>query len=260
MLLNENIMVKVSNRTKKYFFEKGYRNENEYFIVKPEDMNSTNRTKVDCQCDYCGKKTHITWCNYITQMNKEDIYSCHKCHYNKTKIIYFKNLGTENPNELKEIKNKIENTCFKKYGVKHNSQSEIIKKKKEATCFRNYGVKYPAQSEFLMKKGLLTKGLHIEDKSEYEKYRTSVYRLTKHTKKKLFDSWDGLDFYDNENIRENKKLIYHHINYPTVDHKISIFYGFENNISAEEISRIENLCITKRCINSSKGKNLKIFI
>lgn len=41
-------------------------------------------------------------------------------------------------------------------------------------------------------------------------------------------------------------------NYPTIDHKKSVHYGFINNISPEEISNISNLCITKRSINSTK--------
>ena len=37
-----------------------------------------------------------------------------------------------------------------------------------------------------------------------------------------------------------------------IDHKISIFHGFINNIDPILISDISNLCITKRYINSSK--------
>ena len=38
-----------------------------------------------------------------------------------------------------------------------------------------------------------------------------------------------------------------------LDHKISIIYGFKNNISPEEIGDISNLCMTKKGINSSKS-------
>ena len=106
-----------------------------------------------------------------------------------------------------------------------------------------------------MIKGLKTKGLHIEDKTEYEKFRLIVYRLTKHNKKELLEKWNSLDYYDGEYIKDNFNLEYYDINYPTIDHKISIFYGYENNMKPEEISNIGNLCFTKRCINSSKGKN-----
>ena len=69
---------------------------------------------------------------------------------------------------------------------------------------------------------------------------------------KLFDEWDGLDFYDNEDISENFNLPHNDKKYPTVDHKISIYYGFNNRISPAEIGHISNLVITKRSINSSK--------
>ena len=34
---------------------------------------------------------------------------------------------------------------------------------------------------------------------------------------------------------------------------MSVFYGFKNNIIAQEISKLENLCITKKHINSAKN-------
>ena len=45
-----------------------------------------------------------------------------------------------------------------------------------------------------------------------------------------------------------------------MDHKISVFYGFMNNISESEISKLDNLVITKKGINSSKNnKDFTIF-
>ena len=41
------------------------------------------------------------------------------------------------------------------------------------------------------------------------------------------------------------------------DHKKSVKYGFENDISAVEISMIDNLCITTRSNNSSKGEKIE---
>ena len=41
--------------------------------------------------------------------------------------------------------------------------------------------------------------------------------------------------------------------YPTIDHKISVIYGFINNISIENISNINNLCFTKNYLNAKKG-------
>ena len=76
----------------------------------------------------------------------------------------------------------------------------------------------------------------------------------KTNRKVLFSLWDGIDFYDGENIIDNMNLHHNDRLYPTVDHKISIYNGFKNNISIEVISSIDNLCITKRHINSTKNK------
>lgn len=68
-----------------------------------------------------------------------------------------------------------------------------------------------------------------------------------------FNEWDGLDFYDNEDIKENLNLDPKNESYPTIDHKLSILYGFNNQIDPYEIGKLENLCITKRTNNSKKN-------
>ena len=57
-------------------------------------------------------------------------------------------------------------------------------------------------------------------------------------------------------IKNNFMLDKNDPSYPTIDHKISIFFGFINKISVEEISRIENLCLTKRILNLKKNHKL----
>lgn len=53
-------------------------------------------------------------------------------------------------------------------------------------------------------------------------------------------------------LKTNSCLDKNDNNYPSVDHKISVMYGFINNKTVEEIGGINNLCITKRYINSMK--------
>jgi len=48
-------------------------------------------------------------------------------------------------------------------------------------------------------------------------------------------------------------LDYNDSKYPTIDHKISIFFGFNNKIDASIIGSFENICLTKRSINKRKG-------
>jgi hypothetical protein len=84
-------------------------------------------------------------------------------------------------------------------------------------------------------------------------YRRIVNNLTEKNRQKLFSDWNGFDYYDNEYIKDYLSLWYNDSKYPSLDHKVSILYGFENGIPPEEISDLKNLCITKRSLNSSKG-------
>ena len=61
-------------------------------------------------------------------------------------------------------------------------------------------------------------------------------------------------------IHNNLLLDPNNKKYPTIDHKTSKSYGFLNNISPNVIGHINNLCITKRSINSNKNtKNSEDF-
>jgi len=92
------------------------------------------------------------------------------------------------------------------------------------------------------------------------KYSQKVNNITRQYKKILLSNWNGFDFYDNEYIKENYNLNCNNKNYPTIDHKTSKSYGFLNDISPNIIGNINNLCITKRFINSNKNsKNCEEF-
>ena len=154
MLLDNVIKVKVSNRTKKFFIEKGYVDKNGYFYVNHIDMNDTNRTKVNCECDYCGVIKNITWSNYIIQMKKTDdnIYCCHKCHFNKTKIVFLKKYGVENVQILESVRDKMKKTNNEKYGFDYASQSNCVKNKMKKTLIERYGVDHPMKNEDIFHK------------------------------------------------------------------------------------------------------------
>lgn len=92
---------------------------------------------------------------------------------------------------------------------------------------------------------------------KFKIYRRKVDRLTKKVKSILLEKWNGYDYYDGEYILDNFNLKYTHGDYPTVDHKVSVYYGFINNIPPEEICQIDNLCFTKRRINSTKYNKSK---
>jgi len=89
-------------------------------------------------------------------------------------------------------------------------------------------------------------------------YRRRIDNISDKLKNKLLEKWDGYDFYDNEYIKDNFNLKPTNKNYPTLDHKISVLYGFLNNIPIEKIAEIDNLCITKMFINCRKNSKNEI--
>lgn len=160
------------------------------------------------------------------------------------------------------------------FRVDHPSKSPHIRSISEKTNLDKYGGRYYILTdEFLKsdeiknkrKNTRIMRGYDIsdDDRSDWELYKIKVRRMTDKVKSELFDNWDGYDYYDNEFIKDNHlKYEPRTKHYPTIDHKISIKYGFDNNIPIYIISDINNLCITKTEINCSKSvrthRNFKI--
>lgn len=149
--------------------------------------------------------------------------------------------GDKNPAKRTEVREKIKNSILKFYENNPEIKDKISKSV----------TKYFENNDFF---------ISSTEKSEYIKYRKLVDNLTKRNKKKLIEDWDGFDFYDGENIEQNFLLDYNDERYPTIDHKISIFEGFKKGYQVEEISSLNNLCLTKRKNNIMKSfKNDKEF-
>jgi hypothetical protein len=176
----------------------------------------------------------------------------------KRKATMLDRHNVENASQGEEFRIKAKETTFKNYGVDNPSKSDIVKQKKIETTLKNYGVDNPLQNKEIFEKSKQTKiknGNQIPDEllTDWQKYKKEVTIITNKNKKLLFEIWDGLDYYDYEYIKDNLfKFKYYEKNFPTIDHKISLFYGFLNKIDSEFIGNIKNLCITKKCINSSK--------
>ena len=152
---------------------------------------------------------------------------------------------------------KSKDTCLKKYGVENPFQSEVIKEKSKKTNLKKTGFEYQSQCSEAKQKAeqtMIKNGKKIPDSnlSLWKIYKREVRIVTRHYIKQLFSNWDGFDYYDGEYIKHNKDLKLARRLLPTIDHKISVFYGFNNNISIDIIGNIKNLCITKMYINSGK--------
>ncbi len=202
----------------------------------------------------------------------------------KSKISLLKNWGVDSFSKTDKFKSiiednksliidKIKKTFLEKYGVEYYSKTndwrakylsnilEIEKKKKE-TCIKRYGVENVSQIEQVYNKIIKTKienNQIIPDEllSDWNLYKRKVRKITRINKKILFENWNGMDYYDGENIKSYFRYSHTHRFYPTIDHKISVFYGFKNNIDPEIIGDIDNLCITKRFLNCIKNKMIE---
>ncbi len=150
--------------------------------------------------------------------------------------------GIDNYAKTKECKKRVEETCLKKYGVKHNfltesctearwktlngnkeevnekrkafwrgltkeEQDDINDKRKE-TCLEKYGFYNVSKVDFISDKIRFAHektGNWRSDiiKNDYQKYWDLVYLKTKEFKDKLFESWDGKDYYTGEILISN---------------------------------------------------------
>lgn len=255
MIKEKEVYVKIGSWNHSHYKKLGYDNvkKGNLVLVRVEDLTLSSHTKITAICEICGVEKQLMYKSYILNKENNNLYNCHKCCYdlmkNSLKIKY----GVENVSFIPDVKNKIRIKNIE------NSEERFIKRTK--TNLERYGVENVFQNDKIIEECVIKsrntrilKGIWIDDKflSPWIKYKKDVMRLTYRNKKILFENWDGYDYYDNEYIKDNYNLHYYDPNYPTIDHKISIKYGFDNNISIEEISNINNLCITKKRINTSK--------
>jgi hypothetical protein len=157
--------------------------------------------------------------------------------------------------QVPEIKKKIQDKNLTNFRHISPFGNKDIQNKSKATLNEKYGVDNPFKNKEIQDKiRNLNENKFKIDRKSYNDYKTRAIYLTYSIKDKLFENWDGYDYYDGEYIMEYLSLHWNNKNYPTIDHKKSCIYGYLNNIPVEEIANIDNLCITKRIINSTKGK------
>jgi len=280
MIISKNVKIKINSVNYRFFkncvkdIKKG-----EEYIIDVFNLPIGSHTPILVECDICHKQSFKPYRQYLLSYNNNNVYCC------SPTCAQFKNIRTNNERydcdnvfQYEDVKNKIVYTNNEKYGVDYPSQDKDIRLKIVETNINNFGCDNPAKSDIVqekMKKTCIERygadnynkskkseelriinGRQIPNfyKTEFEIYQNKIRNITKTLKKYIFKYWEGYDYYDGEYIKDNLSLKPGNSLYPTIDHKTSIFYGFINNISINDISHIDNLCITKRNINSSKNK------
>jgi hypothetical protein len=167
----------------------------------------------------------------------------------------FNKYGATYSFQIPDIKNKIQDKNLINFGHISPFGNIDIQNRTKDTLIEKYGVDNPFKSKEIQDKiHIINENKFKIDRKSYNDYRTKVIYITYSIKDKLFENWDGYDYYDSEYIKDYLSLHWNDKKYPTIDHKKSCIYGYLNKIPVEEIADINNLCITKRIINSSKGK------
>jgi hypothetical protein len=286
MILTKNVVVKINKKNIDHYKKHGFLVKlGDSIEINPDLLIRGSNMKIDVSCDRCGLERNIKFQSYIFNINRStdgNTYTCDKCSHEKIKQTNLKKYGVEYFSQTGDFNEKIKKTSLKKFGAEHFSKTEEYINRRNSTNLEKFGVENPFELTDLVKSGMIKKhGVDHPSKIESKKkdkenkrrktkegkgdwikleqlkpwiiYRNKVRTLTLKNKKELFEKWDGYDYYDKEYIIENMNLHFLDSKFPTIDHKISIQYGFINAIKEEEISGIENLCITKRILNISKG-------
>lgn len=244
MILDKFVEVTIINHNINHYKKLGYNVKcKNKIIVKPEELSSGSHYRLNCACDECENKTNVKYQDYMIVFNKNGKYICKKCNDKKF---------------LKLLKENRKKSLNEKYNVDNVFQLEFVKEKMKQTFIEKYGFDCPQKNSIyqeILKQKRIENGTQIPDDklSKYELFKKKVLFFTRKYKEQLYNDWDGFDYYDNELIIENKNLHFNSVYYPTIDHKISIKMGFINNIDPIIIGSINNLCITKRINNMSKG-------
>ena len=259
MLISKSVKIKPVRESYTHFKNLGYDIKYRQEIEVPiEHLREGSSVKVEVRCEGgCEKNYLVEYRSYIHSINygylKE--YCCKSCSskisFNVENNPIFRNECVEKKERTRKL------TCLNKYGVDCVLKDDKVQNKIKKNRIEKYGTEIignipGVQNKIRKSKELNGKMIPLELKNDWEIYKLECHRLTKREKKELLDKWNGYDFYDNEYIRENFKLLYNDKRYPTIDHIVPKIYGYLNKIPAIEICKLENLCITKRQLNCSK--------
>lgn len=250
MVLSKIVDVVLTSRNIIYYESKGYdilRKLNRYkkltvprgstLQVKVEDLQEHSNVLVDWKCDRCGKieKRNFNNCRSLCKscVGMGELNNCFRGWKSKPKCV---DCG-------KRIAGYYAKRCKSCRGKVMYLEKERLEK---------------------WKKTNLEKGIWKtpDERSRYERYRLRVNHETNKYKKALFENWDGTDYYTGEMLLTNDEFqrmnpgIHpnRNLKQPTIDHKVSVNYGFVNGLSVKEIARSDNLCVTSRLNNSKKHR------
>ena len=242
----------VKEHNKKWMSSDEFKNKSKKSLVEHYGVDSYSKTD-EFKSDFSIKMKQI-----IKEQKENGTYNCplsNEINKELKEKGMLDKYGERYPFNVPEIKEKIQNSNIEKYGHISPFGNKSISNKVKNTFLEKYGVDNPFKNEKIQEiiKRKNDEKYNSIDIKKFKEYRKITRLYTNRNKKELFNKWDGYDYYDGEYIKDFLIEDSNSKNYPTIDHKTSCLYGFKNNIHPREISEINNLCITKRSINSQKS-------
>jgi len=268
MLKYNKIKVNISYRNITHYIKLGYKPIlNKELEIETKHLSTSSHVKIDVICSICSVEKNIMYYKYIDNVERHGFYGCRKCSRQKAAMTSLEKYGVDNYSKTNEWKDRVEKTNIEKFGYKTNLISPEYKESISNILIDKYGTKnwweiknkskktkLVIMDDIIKKIIIYSEDLYNDNfvNDNYLLYRNECRRITNSNIRKLMNEWDGFDYYTKEDISSNFNLKHNDPNYPTIDHKNSIYFGFTNSINPEDIGNIVNLCLTKRGINSKK--------
>lgn len=140
-----------------------------------------------------------------------------------------------------------------KYNVINVSQLPFVKQAIQITSLAKYNSTHYLSSLLRRtREESAGKWIPLSLINEFDKYHRLCITETRKHIKQLMLGWNGKCYYTNQVLLTDKTQ-YNNPLYRSVDHKISIYDGFMNNVDPVIIGSYNNLCICSRGYNSEKG-------
>lgn len=235
----------------------GCLNNAQKYSEKQRNINSVSISKIDFAL--ANSKRKATCLKKYNQPHVSQVKSCNEKKI-KTNMSRYGSADTLNlslckSNRIKSLtenKEEIQKKRLKKICDSDNIAMALSKRRE--TCLDRYGVdsvfKLDNTWDVIRSNNYKNKKwINPENLEGYDKYHYEVMKETKLHTKKLRSEFTGKCYYFNTELNKKK----HDRFQMTVDHKISIFYGYNNNIPASVIGNYDNLCVCSRIVNCIKN-------
>lgn len=169
----------------------------------------------------------------------------------KSKITYMKNWGVENPMGSEELRKLHEKSMLEKYNITHTLQKGTqFREQAIKTVKEKYGNSQIMRTAYMRKlKEASNMWIPLEQKNNFELYKRIVEWFT----------LDSIRINDIENFHKRGRLDLKNDAFH-LDHRISVYAGFKNNIPPFIIGSLYNLEMIPAIINCSKQQKCSMSI